>query len=86
MPAREEESRAAMAAKRDTDIFQRIRPPVVPDWDDAELDEEASTYLLADERGPEPVPDWVITEDAARQQELGVLMGGKYNILLDGPR
>jgi RIO kinase 1 len=66
-----------MAAKRDTETFQRILPPVVPDWDDAEIDEEASTYLLADQRGPEAVPGWVITEDAARQQDLGVLKGGK---------
>jgi RIO kinase 1 len=77
MTSRKEESRAAMAAKRDTDMFQRIVPSMLPDWDDAGLDEEASTYLLADQRGPEPVPDWVITEDAARQQDMGVLKSGK---------
>jgi RIO kinase 1 len=66
-----------MAAKRDTDEFQRMLPPVVPDWDDAEDDEEASTYLLADKRGPDPVPQWVITEAAARQEDLGMLKSGK---------
>jgi RIO kinase 1 len=66
-----------MAAKRDTDTFQRILPAVVPDWDDAEIDEEASTYLLADQRGPQPVPAWLITADAARQEDLGVLKSGK---------
>ena len=77
MPSREGKSRAAMAAKRDTDTFQRILPPVVPDWDDAEIDEGTSTFLLADQQGPEPVPAWVITEDAARQIDLGVLKCGK---------
>ena len=45
-------------------------------WDDDEVDQQASTYLQA-EHGPEPVPDWVITEDAARQYELGILKTGK---------
>lgn len=66
-----------MAAKRDTDTFQRIRPTVLSDWDDEQVDAEASTYLLADEHGPDPVPPWVITEDAARQRDLGILKSGK---------
>lgn len=45
-------------------------------WDDDVLDPEATTYTSADP-GPSPVPDWVITEDAARQFELGVLKTGK---------
>ena len=79
MSSRQERLRAAaaMAAKRDTDEFQRLQRPVVPEWDDDEPDLEASTYLLADTRGPEPVPEWVITEDAARQYDLGVLKTGK---------
>ena len=47
-----------------------------PKWDDDEPDPEASTYLFAD-HGPEPVPSWVITEDEARQYELGILKTGK---------
>jgi RIO kinase 1 len=45
-------------------------------WDDDAPDPEASTYVGA-EHGPEPVPDWVITEDRARQYELGILKSGK---------
>ena len=35
-----------------------------------------STYFGA-HHGPQPVPDWVITEDAARQLERGILKTGK---------
>jgi RIO kinase 1 len=45
-------------------------------WDDDVPDPEASTYFSA-EHGPSPVPDWVITEDAARQFDLGILKTGK---------
>jgi RIO kinase 1 len=56
-------------------IARRARPaPVV--WDDDIDDPEASTYLMAD-HGPDPVPDWVITADAARQHERGLMKTGK---------
>jgi RIO kinase 1 len=45
-------------------------------WDDEDDDPFANTYLRA-EHGPDPVPEWVITEDAARQYELGLLKTGK---------
>lgn len=47
-----------------------------PRWDDDPPDPEATTYTDA-VHGPSPVPDWVITEDAARQFELGALKSGK---------
>jgi RIO kinase 1 len=50
--------------------------PVKVVWDDDVPDLEASTYFGA-EHGPSPVPPWVITEDAARQFDLGVLKTGK---------
>lgn len=57
--------------------FERsVRPPRRA-WDDeADVDPDASTYQLA-EHGPEPIPDWVITEDAARQYVHGVMKTGK---------
>jgi RIO kinase 1 len=39
--------------------------------------EDESTYLWADERGPIPVPDWVITSGDAVQTDLGILKTGK---------
>jgi RIO kinase 1 len=53
----------------------RTRPARVR-WDDDEVDPEETTYLIA-ERGPAPVPGWVITAGAARQLEYGKLKGGK---------
>ena len=45
--------------------------------DDQPFDEPAySTWDLAT-RGPEPLPDWVITELAAVDADLGVLKTGK---------
>jgi len=35
-----------------------------------------STYFGA-HHGPQPMPDWVITEDAAQQIERGILKTGK---------
>ena len=58
------------------DDFQPWQRPVRIPWDDDEPDPEATTYTGA-VHGPEPVPDWVITKDAARQRELGVLKTGK---------
>ena len=39
--------------------------------------EGESTYLWADERGPLPVPEWVITSGDATESELGALKTGK---------
>jgi len=36
-----------------------------------------SSYAWADERGPIPVPDWVITTGDATERDLGVLKTGK---------
>ena len=58
------------------DAFQpHVRTPR-PDWDDDVHDPEQSSYTSADP-GPEPIPGWVITEDAARQFERGVIKTGK---------
>lgn len=58
------------------DNFAKVTRPSEPDWDDEADDPDASTYLLA-AHGPEPTPAWVITADAARQTELGLLKSGK---------
>lgn len=78
MPSREEKRRAVvMAAKRNTEHFERMaRSLDAGSWDDDDTDPEASTYAAADP-GPDPVPEWVITSDEARQVDLGVLKTGK---------
>lgn len=61
-----------------SDTFQPIvrRPSV--SWDDDTVDDEASTYqLVGTQHGPGPVPEWVITEDRARQYQRGLLKTGK---------
>ncbi|MCA1671273.1 MAG: hypothetical protein LC799_03385 [Actinobacteria bacterium] len=50
--------------------------PFVPDWDESDPDFSQSTYFGA-EHGPQPPPDWVITQDAAHQIERGILKTGK---------
>ena len=66
-----------MAAKRNTENFERMaRSFELPPWDDEENDPEATTYPEAD-HGPEPVPAWVITSGEARQVDLGLLKTGK---------
>jgi RIO kinase 1 len=60
----------------DDDAFQPIVARPRPRWDDEEVDPEQSTYSAAD-HGPSPVPDWVITDDAARQHERGIIKSGK---------
>ena len=50
--------------------------PFVPDWDESDPDISHSTYFGA-AHGPQPPPDWVITEDAAHQIERGVVKTGK---------
>lgn len=59
-----------------TPTFVRITKTPKPRWDDDEPDPEATTYTFAT-HGPGPVPSWVITEDVARQFELGILKTGK---------
>ena len=54
---------------------QNVRVPK-PRWDDDEPDPEATTYTEST-HGPDPVPAWVITSDAARQQDVGILKSGK---------
>lgn len=78
MPSREEKRLAVvMAAKTNTDDFERMARSLEPEpWDDGVLDPEASTYL-GSEHGPEPVPEWVITSGDARQVDLGMLKTGK---------
>lgn len=63
------------ANDEDEPTFQRIRKrprrtiaPPPP--------QRLSTYFFSD-HGPDPVPEWVITEDAAVQRELGLLKTGK---------
>ena len=78
MPSREEKRLAViMAAKTNTDDFERMARSLEPEpWDDDTPDLEASTYLAGD-HGPDPVPDWVITSGDARQVDLGLLKTGK---------
>lgn len=78
MPSRAEQRQAViMAAKRNAEAFQRMARSVeLPPWDDEEEDPDATTFTVAD-HGPEPTPDWVITSDAARQVDLGILKSGK---------
>jgi len=78
VPSREEKRLATiMAAKRNTDEFERMARSLEPaPWDDDAPDLEASTYQAA-EHGPQPAPDWVITSGDARQIDLGLLKTGK---------
>jgi len=59
-----------------SDNFEAWTRPKVAAWDDDDIDPEASTYTAA-RPGPEPRPEWVITEDRARQYERGLLKTGK---------
>lgn len=56
----------------------RRRPPPEPD-DPPQAGDRWSTWDLsaAGERGPQPYPDWLVTELAAVDTELGVLKTGK---------
>jgi RIO kinase 1 len=78
VPSREEKRLAViMAAKRNTEDFERMARSFEPEqWDDEEADAEATTYPAA-EHGPTPTPDWVITSGDARQADLGLLKSGK---------
>ena len=58
------------------DAFQPTVHTPRPRWDDDVVDPEQTTYTSADP-GPSPVPDWVITDDAARQFERGIIKTGK---------
>lgn len=58
--------------------FQRSTKP--ERFDFLDYDDRAdgeSTYLWADERGPLPIPEWVITSGDAIETDLGVLKTGK---------
>ena len=44
-----------------SDSFARTRRPTPTTWDDDQPGPETTEYSEADEHGPEPVPDWVIT-------------------------
>jgi RIO kinase 1 len=66
-----------MAAKRNTEEFERMARSLEPEpWDDDVDDVGVSTYPAAD-HGPDPVPPWVITSGDASQTELGLLKTGK---------
>ncbi|HUP87602.1 MAG TPA: RIO1 family regulatory kinase/ATPase [Acidimicrobiales bacterium] len=58
------------------DAFQPTSRTPRKNWDDDVHDPEQSTYTSADP-GPAPIPEWVITDDAARQFERGVIKTGK---------
>jgi RIO kinase 1 len=78
VPSRDEKRRAViMAAKRNSENFQRMaRSFEPPPWDDEEEVPGATTYPVAD-HGPEPTPGWLITSGAAHQVDLGLLKTGK---------
>jgi RIO kinase 1 len=66
-----------MAAKTNTEHFERMARSLEPEpWDDEGDDPDASTYPGAD-HGPDPVPDWVLTSGDATQVELGLLKTGQ---------
>ena len=60
----------------DTPSFQRIPKPRRSARPAPPPPEQQSNYFFAD-HGPEPTPDWVITDDAAVQFERGILKTGK---------
>lgn len=78
MPSREEKRVAyVMAAKRNTEDFERMARSLDPGrWADEGDDPHASSFPAAD-HGPDPVPDWLITSGDARQIDLGLLKTGK---------
>lgn len=73
---RDDRDNDAWELRRHSDIFEPIVRWPKPKFDDDVDDNEASTYLFA-EAGPDPVPDWVITDDAARQRDISILKSGK---------
>jgi RIO kinase 1 len=78
VPSREEQRLAViMAAKRNTEDFERMARSLAPEpWDDDFDPPGLSTYPGAD-HGPDPVPDWLLTSGDATEQELGLLKTGK---------
>jgi RIO kinase 1 len=70
--------RSGLAADRD-----ELDPAFVFDWkaydDPDETTQRWSTWLSVEPlcRGPEPRPDWVVTDQAALDTELGILKTGK---------
>ncbi len=56
-----------------SDGFERIVRSRSSSWNDDEPDLDASTYQsVKTQHGPGPVPHWVITDDRARQVDLGL--------------
>lgn len=82
---------AALPDDFDTDAYRYVRPPDdlgdVDDrfvfefrsYDDLEDGQRWSTWRSVEPlcRGPEPLPDWVVTSQGAIDTELGVLKTGK---------
>lgn len=61
-----------------SDDFEKWATPERVHWLDYDTREEnESTYLWADERGPVPIPEWVITSGDATEEDHGVLKTGK---------
>ena len=63
---------------RDDEVpsFEPIRKRPRPVRDTLATTDQHSNYFFSD-HGPEPVPEWVITDDAALQFERGILKTGK---------
>jgi RIO kinase 1 len=57
-------------------VDRRYRPPREPIWDDDVPEPDRTSYGEA-QPGPEPIPDWVVTDDDAWDTELGLLKTGK---------
>src|SRR5207237_688944 len=69
--------RKTTQAGEDNNFVYLIRRPKTR-WDDDIPDLGGSTYnSVGTQHGPEPVPDWVITSDEARDEDLGDLKSGK---------
>jgi RIO kinase 1 len=56
-------------------VERRYKPPKQT-WDDDVPEPDRTTYGEAD-HGPDPVPGWVVTDDDAWDEELGLLKTGK---------
>jgi RIO kinase 1 len=74
--AEEPDTRRRRGPRRTRDEFEGLHPDAA--WAPPEPDDDRTeTTWLQAEHGPEPRPDWVITELAARDADLGVLKTGK---------
>jgi RIO kinase 1 len=71
-----------MSSPSDAGATADLDPRFVFDFlasDDPDDDQRFSTWLDVEPlcRGPEPLPDWVVTDRAAVDTELGILKTGK---------